>query len=140
MPFLTPSVIPSPSVSLGLFLSILATPEMPPAPRTLAKAAPRRVPPSTRSTEVLFGRVQGLSFPAQVTVHEHTDAQHRAWTEVVRRLEDEDAALQAIRQAMGYSDVEILFDGAFLPFGEYPLSRLFVVLNDTGTPVRVLFG
>lgn len=139
MSFLTPSVIPSPSVSLGLFLSTLATLEMSTSLPTPAKAAPRQVRPLSRSPEVLLGRLQGFSFPAHIAVHKRTDSRHRTWTEVVRRLEDEDAALAAIRLATGYSDVEVLFEGEFLPPGEYPRFRLFVMLNDTGTPVQVSF-
>ena len=95
-----------------------------------------RLRPEPPSAESLLGKLSTHRF--RVTTH--AVAGLGPWTEELRFLEDVEATLDVIRQVTGCSDVDVLFEGDLRRPGLYPFSRLTVVLNDDGAPVRAYFG
>lgn len=55
-------------------------------------------------------------------------------------LEDEEAALQQVRDITGVWDVDIWVEGTFRPMGEYPFSRLTVRVSIDGKVLNTFFG
>lgn len=92
------------------------------------------------SADKLLEMLKDRRFEVVVKVHHRTHPRLGAYTEEERRLVDEEGSLHAIRQVTGCSDVEVMIDGDYRPPGQYPFSRLTVVLNHSGAAIRAFFG
>lgn len=99
-----------------------------------------RIIPSPAGAERLLQKLKGLQFNVVGSLENHAGGPQGAWTREAHHLDDADAAREALRRACGWSDLEVMVDGDFMPPGEYPLSRLTVVVSREGVPIRAFFG
>lgn len=99
-----------------------------------------RLRPEPPSAAKLLEELKGHRFNVTTTRTRHTTGALGPWTEELRFLEDESATLDIIMTVTGCSDVEVMFEADLRPPGQYPFSRLTVVLNDEGVPIRAFFG
>ncbi len=96
--------------------------------------------PSPRAAATALEQLQGCCFEVTVSSKERHHPALGAWVQETVALQDEERALELVRQRTGFQDVEIWVEGTPRPLGEYPFSRLTVMVDRQGSAILAFFG
>lgn len=96
--------------------------------------------PSPQTAALYLERLKDFRFAVN---HTKASTVHPLFGELVQEdwsLEDEETALQQVRTALDWEEVELMIEGWYRPPGQYPFNRFTLVISTEGVPVMGFFG
>lgn len=100
----------------------------------------KRLLPSPRTAETYFERIKGHRFPVQCKLTHYNHMSTGMYTVETCLFDDDEAALETVRQVLDWDDLELMVEGDYRPPGQYSFNRYTLVVSREGVPVHGFFG